>query len=419
VASIGPVDQVRTADPIGNWRPPIQISTPAHGSAAPVAAGHEADRPLARIDPSPPRRLRVGVVGAGLIAQVMHLHYLRELADRYEVSVLCDIAPANAAASAERFGVPKTFTDWREMLREPMDAVLVLTAGSHAPIAIEAARAGLHVLVEKPMCFSTQEAQTMIDAAEDAGVTLMVAYNKRHDPAFLRFQQEFATVVDPRLLRVTTLESPFQPYVAHYPLAPVAAAPEADLARAAAESAQSITAAIGDADDFLRKIYRSVLLDTLVHELNTVRGLLGEPDRLDYVDLREGSLTAMLRFGDLPVAIHWIDLPGIARYKMEFAVYSPSRRLTLSFPSPFLRSEPTLLEIEDGDPGDAYSRVAQEITSFESPFKRELLAFHDSVTQGTPPLTAGVDGMRDIALCQAIIGSFRTGRPIENPTRVD
>ena len=134
--------------------------------AAPVAAAHEADRPQARIDPSPPRRLRVGVVGAGLIAQVMHLHYLRELADRYEVSVLCDIAPANAAASAERFGVPKTFTDWREMLREPMDAVLVLTAGSHAPIAIEAARAGLHVLVEKPMCFSTQEAQAMIDAAE-------------------------------------------------------------------------------------------------------------------------------------------------------------------------------------------------------------------------------------------------------------
>ena len=132
-----------------------------------------------------------------------------------------------------------------------------------------------------------------------------------------------------------------------------------------------------------------MLLDTLVHELNTVRGLLGEPDRLDYVDLREGSLTAMLRFGDLPVAIHWIDLPGIARYKMEFAVYAPARRLTLSFPSPFLRSEPTLLEIEDGDPGSPHSRVAQEITSYESPFKRELLAFHDSVTRGTPPLTSG------------------------------
>ena len=41
-----------------------------------------------------------------------------------------------------------------------------------------------------------------------------------------------------------------------------------------------------------------------------MRGLLGEPDRLDYVDLRKDGLTVMLRFGDLPVAIHWIDLPG-------------------------------------------------------------------------------------------------------------
>jgi predicted dehydrogenase len=256
----------------------------------------------------------------------------------------------------------------------------------------------------------------MVDAADEAGVTLMVAYNKRYDPAYLRFQAEAAALVDARLLRVTTFESPFQPYIAHYPLAPIDRAPEAALERARAESAQSISAAIGDADDFLRKTYQSVLLDTLVHELNAVRGLLGEPDRLDYVDLREGSLTAMLSFGDLPVAIHWIDLPGIARYKMEFAFYAPDRRVTLSFPSPFLRSEPTLLEIEDGEPGTARSRVATEITSYESPFKRELLAFHDSVVNGTPPLTSGLDGMRDIALCQSIIRSFRTGRPVDDPT---
>jgi predicted dehydrogenase len=361
----------------------------------------------------------VGVVGAGLIAQVMHLPYLRELSDHYEIADLCDIAPANAAASAERFGVPKTFTDWREMLGEPLDAVLVLTAGSHAPIAIEAAKAGLHVLVEKPMCFSTQEARTMIDAANEAGVTLMVAYNKRYDPAFLRFQEEATAMVDARLLRVTTFESPFQPYVEHYPLTPIRPAPEPVLERARAESAQSISAALGDVDDFSRKMYRSVLLDTLVHELNAVRALLGEPDRLDYVDLREGSVTVMLRFGALPVAIHWIDLPGIARYKMEFALYAPNRRVTLSFPSPFLRSEPTLLEIEEGEPGSAHSRVAQEVTSYESPFKRELLAFHDAIVQGTPPLTSGVDGMRDIALCESIIKCFRAGRPVDNPTRSD
>jgi predicted dehydrogenase len=361
--------------------------------------------------------VKVGVVGAGLIAQVMHLHYLRELSDRFEISVLCDIAPENAAASAERYGVPKVCTDWRELLREPIDAILVLTAGSHAPMAIEAARAGLHVLVEKPMCFSTAEAEAMIEAADTAGVTLMVAYNKRYDPAYLRFQEEASALIDARLLRVTTFESPFQPYVAHYPLAPISRPPDSDIERLRAETAASITAAIGDADEFLRRTYHSVLLDTLVHELNAVRGLLGEPDRLDYVDLREGSLTAMLRFGNLPVAIHWIDLPGIARYKMEFALYAPDRRVTLSFPSPFLRSEPAILEVEAGEAGTARSHVSHEITSYESGFKRELIAFHDCVTNGTRPVTSGADAMRDIALCQAIIESYRTGRPIEQPTR--
>ena len=346
----------------------------------------------------------------------MHLHYLRELSDRFETSVLCDIAPENAAASAERFGVPKTCTDWRELLREPLDAVLVLTGGSHAPMAIEAARAGLHVLVEKPMCFSSAEGAAMVEAADDAGVTLMVAYNKRYDPAYLRFQEEAAALADRRFLRVTTLESPLQPYVAHYPLAPVSRPPEAVLERIRVESAASITAALGDADEGMRRVYHSVLLDTLVHELNAVRGLLGEPDRLDYADLSPERVTVMLRFGDLPVAIHWIDLPGIARYRMEFALYAPDRRVTLAFPSPFLRSEPSMLEIEEGDAGSTRARVSQEVTSFESGFKRELLAFHRAATEGTHPVTSGLDGLRDIALCQAIVACHRFGRPIEHPT---
>jgi len=115
------------------------------------------------------KRLRVGVVGTGVIAQVMHLHYLEELADSYEVAAVCDIVAENARACAERYRVPAVFTDWRELVRQPLDAVLVLTSGSHAPIAVAAAQAGMHVLVEKPMCFSVPEGQAMVDAARQAG----------------------------------------------------------------------------------------------------------------------------------------------------------------------------------------------------------------------------------------------------------
>ena len=131
----------------------------------------------------------MGLVGTGLIAQVMHLHYLTELADRFEIAAVCDIAADSARACADRYRIPAVFTDWQEMLRHPLDAVLVLTSGSHAPIAIAAARAGLHVFTEKPMCFSVAEGREMVAAAEQAGVTLMVGYPKRYDPAFARFQQ--------------------------------------------------------------------------------------------------------------------------------------------------------------------------------------------------------------------------------------
>ena len=374
--------------------------------------GHTVATPSAK-----PNRLRVGVIGAGLIAQVMHLHYLRELSDLFEISAICDVASENAAASADRYAVKSMTTDWRELLREPIDAVLVLTGGSHAPMAIEAARAGIHVLVEKPMCFSSTEAAAMVDAADAAGVTLMVAYNKRYDPAYLRFRDEVAGLPDPRFLRITTLESPIPPYAAHYPLSPVARPPDAVLERLRADSEASISDAIGDVDPVLRRIYQSVLLDTMVHELNAVRGLLGEPDRLDYVDLRETTVSLFLRFGKLPVAIHWIDLPGIARYAMEFGLYSPERRISLTFPSPFLRSAPTIIATEEGESGTAQSTTSEAVTSYESSFKRELIAFREAIVNGTPIVTAGRDAARDIAFCEAIIRSARTGKPIDQPTR--
>jgi predicted dehydrogenase len=159
-----------------------------------------------------------------------------------------------------------------------------------------------------------------------------------------------------------------------------------------------------------------VLLDTLVHELNTVRGVLGEPTSLEYVDMQPGQLTVILKFGELSVSIHWMDLPGITRYGMEFALYGPEQRVTLTFPSPFLRSAPTIIATEGGDSGSARSTASEEVTSYESSFKRELVAFHAAVVGGAPIATPGRDAARDIAFCEAIIRSARTGQPIDRPT---
>jgi predicted dehydrogenase len=364
-------------------------------------------------------RLKVGVVGAGVIAQVMHLNYLRELSDRFEVVALCDISEENVANNADRYDIGKRYTDWREMLDDAdIDAVFILTSGSHAPIAIAAANAGKHVLVEKPMCFSVAEGLEMKAAADAAGVTLMVAYPKRYDPAFERFRDVAVNVAEPRLMRVTTFESPFLPYIGHYALAPVAPIPKDAIETFTAETQASITRAIGEANPFLREEYHLVLLDTLVHELNTVRGVLGEPTSLEYVDMQPGQLTVILKFGELSVSIHWMDLPGITRYGMEFALYGPEQRVTLTFPSPFLRSAPATVEIIEGETGTTKSRSISEITSYESAFKLELEAFHHCVVSGTAPATSAEDAIHDLALCEAIVRFVQDPRPITDPSAI-
>jgi len=361
------------------------------------------------------RPLRAGVIGTGMIAQLTHLRYLAELPELYEIAAVCDIGAENARACAEQYGIGIVHADWREVLAEPLDVVFVLTSGSHAPMAIAAAEAGLHVFVEKPMCFSAAEGAEMIAAADGAGVTLMVGYPKRYDPAYARFRAEAAEAAGARLLRVTTMESPFRPYVGHHPLRrPVPLAADV-AARLAADADSRVTAAIGPDRDLGRVVYQNVLIDTLVHELNAVRGILGEPDWLDFADLREEAVSVMLRFGDVRAAIHWLDLPGIARYQMELALFAPELRVTLTFPSPYLRNEPAGLAVEGGEVGTPRSWRREEVSGYEDAFKRELEHFHQCVTSGTRPATPGADGLADIALCQSIVECYRTGRAVPRP----
>lgn len=349
-----------------------------------------------------PARVRIGVVGCGLIAQVMHLPYLAELSDRYDISSLCDLSPGLAALCGERYGVARIHTRWQDLLDDELDAVMVLTSGDHAPPAIAAAERGLHVFVEKPMSLSSRGGARMVEAARDTGVRLMVGTMKRYDPAYERLVELVHDLNDLRLVRVTTLESPLAPYVAHYPLIeadPLGADVRAGLEQA---DADAIEDALGDADERTRWCYRWILLDNLVHELNALRGALGEPSEIRSADLSERCVNINLRFGSADCHLSWVDLPGIARYRQEFAFYGPDQRMTLKLPSPFLRNMPSRLLVEGGESGTSHSWEREELVSFEEAFKCELIAFHASIASGIDPPTSGIDGLNDIRLCELI-----------------
>jgi predicted dehydrogenase len=366
------------------------------------------------------KRLRVGVVGCGVIAQVMHLPHLAELDDRYELTAVCDLSPSVAEACALRYGARHVFTAWEDLVACDLDVVFVLTSGSHAPAAIAAAEAGRHVFVEKPMCLSVEEGRAMIDAAERSGVKLMVGTMKRYDPAYERLVELLPEADDLRLVRVTTLESPFEPYVMHYPLTP----PPADVApelldRLRAEDAARLDAVLPGADEETRHCYRWMLLDNLVHELNALRGALGEPEAVQYADLSRRVCNLSLTFaGGVECHLSWVDLPGIARYRQEFAFYAPDRRLTLTLPSPYLRGMPGELTVEGGEPGGVPSWSRSEAVSYDEAFKRELVELEDAIREDRAPRTDGLDGLHDVALCGAIARAHMTREPVPAPSAV-
>lgn len=141
------------------------------------------------------KRLRVAFIGCGGIAQL----HLTTLADFPEVEVVAgvDIDPARLAVMRDKWKVEKTYSDWKKMLREVKpDAVNICTPnGAHSQPAIDAANAGCHVIVEKPMAMTPNQCQRMIDAAKKNGVKLTVGFQYRYHPytQFLVKQREAGT----------------------------------------------------------------------------------------------------------------------------------------------------------------------------------------------------------------------------------
>jgi predicted dehydrogenase len=127
-------------------------------------------------------KLRFAIVGCGVIAPT-HARSIQELPDA-ELVALCDIHPEKAQALADKYPA-EVYNDFDEMVKSiPFDVVCVCTpSGLHADIGMAAARAGKHVIVEKPMDITLEKADALIQACHEAGVRLSIISQHRFDPA--------------------------------------------------------------------------------------------------------------------------------------------------------------------------------------------------------------------------------------------
>lgn len=123
--------------------------------------------------------VRVAIVGAGGIS-AYHAAALQKTPGA-ELAAVCDVDEARAAGFAAAHGVSKALTDYEELVDLPEIDAVVITAPNylHAPIALAALRAGKHVLCEKPMATTAEDAAAMVEAAQKSGRVFMMAYNRR------------------------------------------------------------------------------------------------------------------------------------------------------------------------------------------------------------------------------------------------
>ncbi len=137
-------------------------------------------------------KIRAGFIGCGGIANNKHMPSIKQI-DEVEIVAFCDLVKEKAEKSARDFGTEtaKIFTDYKELLKEELDAVYVCTPNrSHSQITVDALLSGKNVMCEKPMAINYQEALAMIDAAEKSGKLLTIGYQNRYRPDSIYLKKE-------------------------------------------------------------------------------------------------------------------------------------------------------------------------------------------------------------------------------------
>jgi predicted dehydrogenase len=347
------------------------------------------------------RRLRVGVAGCGLIAQLVHLPLLDGLDARFELAGLADPSRAVRERLAARHRVPVAVADHRALLESGLDALLVCAPNAaHARMVLDALDAGVHVLVEKPLCLTLADAAEIVRRASAAGLVVQVGYMKRYATAYRALATQLkATAPELRLVSTVTVDPglarDFTPpgYVAPRD---VPAAVRDELA--ADTAAQAATALGSDAPEHVAA-FSDAFLGALVHDVNAVHGLIAGAGRVidafsapgaaaagGTVELPEGGRWTMA----------WLHNAGAGAFSEELRLFGDRGTWSLSFPAPYLRQAPIACTVEHRSGVGGWTR--RTVASYGDAYARELEHFHDCVVCGAACATPADQACADIDL---------------------
>jgi predicted dehydrogenase len=350
----------------------------------------------------------VGILGCGGATQIMYAPILRYV-ERCAVTALCD--PSAAATDRVQALLQRdldTYHDVDEFLRHaPVDAVIVASpVFLHREHVVKAARAGKHVLCEKPMARTIAECDEMIAACATAHVTLMIAFMKRFDKS---------TAYAKELIDAGRLGTPYEllcDWHAGQPIESVSTTPS--------QNWRASLATWGGAyQDF--GAHTTDLSRWWLGEITAVSGevaILGPNWEV------ENSATGLYLHAGGQRSVHHLGLS--ARGTSELYRIEGSRAsLEIQYgpPMSYISTDPfrMTLTTDGGRHQEDVTRYNQDVLDLEQAanarYKRELDHFRDSIFTGTPPMTTGEDGRKATEAINAVYLSAYTGEKVHLPLR--
>jgi predicted dehydrogenase len=339
--------------------------------------------------------LGIGFVGAGMVGQVAHIANYVDLPGCRMVA-LAELRPQLGRLAAARFGIPRVYESHQELLTDKaIDAVVVVTRPqAHGPIVLDVLESGRHVLSEKPMAHTVEQAERLVQAAKRRNLRYAVGFMKRHDAGAqqakallddLRASGELGRVL---LLRAWCYGGEFRCGTSDFVMT--------DEVRPDGLTTWPI------APEWVPKQSKSDFawfLNVFLHDLNLMRYLAGSYPQVRAADFsRRNGRLVMLDFGDFPAILEMAEMMS-HDWQEGVEILFEKGRLTLEFASPMLRNTPARIELTRA--GSRNETIVSR-PPWTWAFKRQAEAFVAAIAAGREPLASGRDGIDDLRLAEEI-----------------
>jgi predicted dehydrogenase len=356
--------------------------------------------------------IRVGVIGAGEVAQVIHLPTLSLLSHLFNVVAICDVSQKTVDHCVTKFKIPKGTTDPYELLSLPeVDLVFNLTSDQyHAPYAIAALKAGKNVMMEKPLTLSLKSGLEMVEAEKAAnGPRIFVGTMRRYAPSFTQaFKREVSTI--PRILYARS-RGIIGPNAHFVPQSGAYNVRFNDISPAAATEFNAkfdalLHESLGDYGMTTENIEYWKFLGSLgSHDLSLMRDILGTPDSVAGVSVNRPFYSAIFNFtnkGGEPFSCTYeTGIDAVPRFDSHLAIYGEHKTVTIQYDTPYIKGLPIKVIVDELVNGEAVRR--EILTSFEDAYTTEMIEMHGCFVEGKEIRTSAKDSLEDLKLWTMMI----------------